>query len=193
MKHTTKIILVSIMSILFMFSNAQEDIKMTKKEQRKIEKAELKKEKNEKEDANWLIYQKIAQEKEYVVEFQRTFNPKTGVELILTRRLNFLYVHGDSVIIQFETSQYFSENGLGGRTINGIISNYKYVPPKDDKKPIFINFNVTQKFQQRPVNVSITATKDGITTITFGTISSVYGIFLPVQEANINIGVDMWR
>lgn len=193
MKHTTKIILVSIMSILFMFSNAQEDVKMTKKEQRKIEKAELKKEKNEKEDANWLIYQKIAQEKEYVVEFQRTFNPKTGVELILTRRLNFLYVHGDSVIIQFETSQYFSENGLGGRTINGIISNYKYVPPKDDKKPIFINFNVTQKFQQRPVNVSITATKDGVTTITFGTISSVYGIFLPVQEANINIGVDMWR
>lgn len=193
MKHTTKIILVSIMSILFMFSNAQEDVKMTKKEQRKIEKAELKKEKNEKEDANWLIYQKIAQEKEYVVEFQRTFNPKTGTELILTRRLNFLYVHGDSVIIQFETSQYFSENGLGGRTINGIISNYKYVPPKDDKKPIFINFNVTQKFQQRPVNVSITTTKDGVTTITFGTISSVYGIFLPVQEANINIGVDMWR
>ena len=86
MKHTTKIILLSIMSMLFMFSNAQEDVKMTKKEQRKTEKAKLKKEKDEKEDANWLIYQKIAQEQEYVVEFQRAFNPKTGDELIVAGR-----------------------------------------------------------------------------------------------------------
>ena len=193
MIHTTKIILLSITLMLFMCSNAQEDVKMTKKEERKTEKAKLKKEKEKQENANWIIYQKIAQEQEYVVEFQRTFNTKTGGELILTRRLNFLYVHGDSVIIQFETNQYLSENGLGGRTINGIVSNYKYKAPKDDKKPIFINFDITQKFQLRPVNVSITTTKDGVTTIALGTISSIYGTFLPVQEANINIGVDMWK
>ena len=90
MKNPTKIILVSIMSMLFMFSNAQEDVKMTKKEQREAEKTKIKKEKNETQDANWVIYQKIAQEQEFVIEFQRTFNPKTGGELILTPRLNFL-------------------------------------------------------------------------------------------------------
>ena len=193
MKNPTKTILVSIMSMLFMFSNAQEDVKMTKKEQREAEKTKIKKEKNETQDANWVIYQKIAQEQEFVIEFQRTFNPKTGGELILTPRLNFLYMHGDSAIIQFETSQYLSENGLGGRTINGIVSNYKYNPPKDDKKPIFINFNVSHKFQAEPVNVSITVTKDDVTTITFGTISSVYGTFMPVDKSSINIGVDMWK
>ena len=193
MKHIAKITLLSILSFLFMFSVAQEDVKMTKKEQRKAEREEVKKEKDEKQEANWLVYQKIAQEKEYVVEFQRSFNPKTGTDRVLTPRLNFPYVHGDSVIIQFETNQYPSENGLGGKTIVGTISQYKYNPPKDENKPIFINFNVSHKFQARPVNVSITVTSDDVTTITFGTVSSVYGIFLPVGQSNINIGVDMWR
>lgn len=189
MKQITKTILLCFMLIAFMFSYAQEEVKMTKEEQRKAKKEKIKKE----EDANWVIYQKIAQEQEYVVEFQRTFNPRTGGELILTPRLNFLYVHGDSVIVQFETKQYLSQNGLGGRTIKGTISNYRYKAPKDDKKPIFINFDIIQKFQQRPVNVSITTTKDGVTTITFGTVSSVYGTFLAVGQASINIGADMWK
>lgn len=193
MKQITKTILLSFMLITFICANAQEDVKLTKEEQRKAKKEEIKKEKDQQQDANWVLYQKIAQEREFVVEFQRTFNPRTGGELILTPRLNFLYVHGDSVIVQFETNQYLSENGLGGRTIKGTISNYKYKAPKDDNKPIFVNFDIIQKFQQRPVNVSITTTKDNVTTITFGTVSSVYGTFLAVDQASINIGVDMWK
>ena len=193
MKHIDKITLLSILSLLFMFSFAQEDVNMSKKDQRKAEKEKIKKENEEKQAANWIVYKKLAQEKEYVIEFQRAFNPQTGTDMVLSRSLNFLYVHGDSVIIQFETNQYASENGLGGRTIVGTISQYKYNPPKDENKPIFINFNVSHKFQARPVNVSITVTSDDVTTITFGTVSSVYGIFLPASESNINIGTDMWK
>jgi len=179
--------------ILFMVSYAQEEVKLTPKEQRKAEKAKLKKEKEEKENANWQIYKKMAQEREFVIEFERVTSIATGNAYVITKRLNFLSASHDSVIIQIETPQYFSMNGLGGITISGNMSNYKYKPPKNDKKPIFINFNVTHKSNPRPINISITVTKDGVASITFGTVSSIYGTFLPASEADINIGVDMWK
>ena len=179
--------------ILFMVSYAQEEVKLTPKEQRKAEKAKLKKEKEEKENANWQIYKKMAQERKFVIEFERVTSIRTGHAYVITKRLNFLYAFGDSCIIQIETPQYFSMNGLGGITISGNMSNYKYKPPKNDKKPIFINFNVTHKSNPRPINISITVTKDGVASITFGTVSSIYGTFLPASEADINIGSDMWK
>ncbi len=182
-----------ILMLLFMVSYAQDEVKLTSKEQRKAEKAKLKREKSEKENANWLIYQKIAQEREFVIEFERVTSIRTGHAYVITKRLNFLYAFGDSVIIQIETPQYFSMNGLGGITICGTMSNYKYKPPSNDKKPIFINFNVTHKTNPRPINISITVTKDGATSITFGTVSSIYGTYLPVEKSDINIGVDIFK
>lgn len=193
MKHIVRIILLSMFSMLFMFSNAQEDVKLTKKEQRKAEKAKKKKEMEDKEAADWLVYQKLAQNQQYVIEFDKFSNPRTGEQYVLSRRLNFLYAKVDRIIIQIETSTYLSENGLGGRTINGVISNYKYKPPKSDKKPIFINFDVTTKLSARKINVSITINKGGMATLSFGSGPNIYGIFIPVNEANINVGVDMWK
>lgn len=186
MKHTIKIILLGIFSMLFMLSNAQEDVKMTAKEQRKAEKAKKKKEKEEKEAADWLVFQKLAQERKFVIELNELGNS------FVSRRLNFLYVNGEDIILQFELNQYifYAENGLGGRTVEGKISNYKYKPPKNDKKPIFINFDIKTKLDQQGGNISITIYQGGIATVSFG---SGKGIFLPVEEANINIGVDMWN
>jgi len=111
---------------------------------------------------------------------------------VVSKRLNFLYANEDDIILQFETNTYLSENGLGGRTINGTISNYKYKPPKNDNKPIFINFDITSKFDQKNFNISITIYSGGVTLISMGGgLSSIHGVFLPIEEANINLGVDM--
>lgn len=185
MRYIVRILLLSIFSTLFMFSNAQEDVKLTAKEQRKAEKAKIKKEKEEKQAANWLVYQKIAADQQFVVQINRVGNR------VMTERLNFIYFNKDQVVIQIETNQYFAENGLGGMTIDGIPNNYKYTPPKNDKKPIFINFDVTSKFRPGVLNISITITEDGLATIAFGSASAIYGTFLPIEGANINMGVDM--
>jgi len=171
--------------MLFMFSNAQEDVKLTAKEQRKAEKAKIKKEKEEKEAANWIVYQKIAAEKQFVVQINRV-----GTK-VMSERLNFIYFNKDRAVIQIETNQYFADNGLGGMTIDGTPNNYKYTPPKNDKKPIFINFDVTSKFRSGVLNVSITITQDGLATIAFGSASAIYGTFYSIEESNINMGVDM--
>ncbi|MBC8321864.1 MAG: DUF4251 domain-containing protein [Bacteroidetes bacterium] len=185
MKPTAKLILVSMLSMLFMFSNAQEDIKMTTKNQRKAEKEIKKKEKEEKEAADWLVYQKLAQDRQFVAQIEKIN------AVPVSRRLNFLLVDGERAVIQFETHTYLSENGLGGRTIDGTIVNYKYTPPKNDKSSIFINYDVSSKFMSGIINVSITVTKSGSSTISIGSASFIYGHFWPIEDSNINIGVDM--
>ena len=193
MKHRAKILLLSVFSMLFMFSYAQENVKLTKKEQRKAEKAQLKKEKEEKEAADWLMYQQLAENRRYVVEFDKVTNTKTGEQYILSKRLNFLALRNDRVVIQVQTHPYLSDNGLGGTTIDGTVSNYKYVAPKNDKKPIVISFNVASKLALRGLNVRITITKGGMTSITLGSSPTIYGFFLQPEDANINIGVNMWK
>jgi hypothetical protein len=186
MKKTVKIILSSLFVLLFLVSYAQEDAKVETKEKRKEEKAKIKKEKEAKEAADWLVYQKLAEDQKFVVVFD-----KIGINVV-SKRLNFLYANEDDIILQFETNTYLSENGLGGRTINGTISNYKYKPPKNDNKPIFINFDITSKFDQKNFNISITIYSGGVTLISMGGgLSSIHGVFLPIEEANINLGVDM--
>ena len=187
MKYIVSILLLSFFLMLGLVSNAQEDVKLTEKQQRKADKEEKKKEKEAKEAADWLVYQKLAEDHTYVVQFN-----KIGVNLV-SRRLNFLYANGDDVTIQFETATYASENGLGGRTISGTISNYKYKPPKNDNKPIFINFDVTSKFNQKNYNISISVYSGGTALISFGggVTSQINGTFSTIEDASINMGVDM--
>jgi len=186
MKYTATILLLGVFLMTSLFSNAQEDVKLTEKQQRNAEKEKSKKEKEEKEDAQWLVFQKLAEEQTYVVQFD-----KIGVHLV-SRRLNFLYTNGEDVVIQIETSTYASENGLGGKTISGTISNYKYSPPKKKNKPIFINFDITSKFNQKNYNISISVYSGGTALISFGGgVSQINGTFLPIEDASINMGVDM--
>lgn len=175
-----------------LISNAQENVKLTKKQQHKVDKEKAKKDKEEKETAEWLVYQKLAEDQTFVVQFEKITNQKTGKVYIVSRRLNFLYANGEEIKIQFETSTYDSENGLGGRTIDGIISNYKYKPPKNNNKPIFINFDITSKFNQKNYNISISVYCGGTALVSFGgSASQINGAFLAIEDASINIGVDM--
>ncbi len=186
MKYTVSILLLGVFLFSSILSNAQEDAKLTEKQQRKAKKEKAKKEKEEKEAADWIIYQKLAEDQTYVIQFD-----KIGINPV-SKRLNFLYANGEDITIQFETATWASENGLGGKTISGTINNYKYSPPKKKNKPIFINFDITSKFNQKNYNISITVFSGGTALISFGGgISDINGTFLPIEDASINMGVDM--
>ncbi len=193
MKHKSKVLLLIIFSMLFMFSNAQENTETKTKDQRKAAKDQKKKEKEEKETADWVMYQQMAQNRRYVVEFDKVTNTRTGEQYILSRRLNFIALRNDRVVIQVQTHPYLSDNGLGGTTIDGTVTNYKYVAPKNGKKPIVISFNVASKLALRGLNVRITVSKGGMTSISLGSSPTIYGYFMKPEDANINIGVNMWK
>ncbi len=192
MKQIARITFTSLLVLVFLFSFAQEDAKKQSREEKKAEKELKKKQKEEKEQANWVLMQSIAKNKRFVVEFDRVNNTQTGKPLILNRRLNFVAVNGDRVTIQFETHPNLSDNGLGGRTIDGDLNSYKYDPPKNENRPIEINFNLSSKNTFRGSNVSITVSEGGTATITIGSSPLIYGYFVTPENANVNMGAQMF-
>ena len=156
------------------------------KAERKSEKERLKKENQIKENARWVLIQEKAESREFVIEIERVGNNA------VSKRLNFVSVRNNRVIIQFETSSYSSENGLGGVTFDGTIANYKYTSAKNDNKPLYVCFDASINGTSRDIRVFISVTKSGRAVVTYNSGTENQGFFMPPDEANIIIGVDMW-
>ena len=188
-----RLLIVTILCVSVVSGYAQDDNKKLTKEEKKAEKALQKKQKKEKEAAEWVLLQSFAENSMFVVEFDKFIDSRTGKQYVISSRINFLALAGDHVVIQLQTHQYYADNGLGGRTIDGTINNYVYTPPKNEKSPIVISFSVSSEHSFRGTNVRITVTEGGATTISLDSLPPFYGRFLSPNDANINIGVKMWN
>ncbi len=193
MKNVGKLFVIVTLCLLFTSAYSQESEKKLTRQQRKAEKELKKKEKKEKEAADWVLLQSFAENKRFVAEFDKVVNSQTGEQYVLNSRINFVAVNGNRVVIQFQTHTYLSDNGLGGRTIDGTISDYKYIPPKDKNSPIAISFNVASEHTFRGSNIRITVSEGGSTSISLGSSPMIYGVFVSPEDANINMGVKMWN
>ncbi len=175
-----------VFTIMVLFSFGQEEsVKMTK-EEKNAEKVRVKKEKEDKNDADWLVIQEIAKSRKFVIEFDRFTSGRQ-----LNSRLNFIAVYGKKVVLQLETGPLANNNGLGGLTIDGVITDFKYTPPKNNKKPAFISFNVTSKQTSQASNVNITIYKGRRADLSLGGAPNVQGDFLAPEESQIFIGLNM--
>lgn len=191
MKLTYKVLLSGLFLFAAIFSYAQDSEKKMTKEEKKAEKARIKQEKVDKENADWLLFQDLAQKKKFVVELNKVTDNKTGKQYILSPRLNFVALNDNKVILQLESNSFLSTNGLGGTTIAGSIDDYQYAPPKNDKKPLVVSFNVIEKNYNRSTNVFITVSKGGNSVIQVGNSPNFYGTFKTRGESNIFVGADM--
>ena len=189
MKQTIRLLLSGLLTLIIVGSHAQVDMnsghKMTRQEKKLAEKKQKEKE--------WKLLQELAEDKSYIVQFSRFTNTRNGKIYNLNRRLNFIAVNGDRVIIQVETNQYLSDNGLGGIPIDGTINNYKFQEPKNNKGAIKINFNVSSETTFRGTNINITVGKDGFATITVGNSPLIVGDFMNPKDSDINLGVTFWN
>ncbi len=191
MKSMVKILFTNILLIIVLFSFGQENSGKLTKEQKKAEKTRIKKEKEDKQNADWLLIQEIASSKRFVIEFDN-FND-AGEQHMLNGRLNFIAVSDEKVVLQLESHPFFANNGLGGVTIDGTISDYKYTPPKNDKKPVYISFNVSAKQAVKASNINITVFNGGTATLTIGSSPSINGDFLAPEKSQIFKGVNMYN
>ena len=133
MKHY-KILLLSL-ALLFATQTAW--AQTTKKEQRKIERAEKKRLKEEARLRKQEMMLDLVKDQTYVLEantlrgryHQIQVNPST----------NFVQVRGNQVIIQTANDFRVGYNGLGGITINGTIRDYRIFEEKNGLR-VFIQF-----------------------------------------------------
>ncbi len=182
MKLMAKLVLVCSLAFFFIYTSAGQN---TSESVKKEDRATKKQEKKEKEEANYKILQETAQNQQFVVEFTRIN------EVPLTGSLNFIKVDGDVVTMQVQTPDILAQNGLGGRTWNGQLSDYKYTPAKELNKPFYVQFNFRTKTTTGPVEITITVSKGGYTTVYMGGNTNIYGDFVVPDDSQIQQGLDM--
>ena len=161
----------------------------SKKEQRKLEK-ELKNEQKAEEAAQKA---KIV---EVMVHFQRfvleanTLRDKRGNSIQVSSNLNFIASDSISGVIQVGSNTYIGSNGVGGITVEGSMSDYKY--SFNEKNGAY---NITY-YLQTPVgsyDVRMTAYSDGranadVSSTTWGDKLRYSGFLVPPAMSRVYKG-----
>jgi len=171
---------VALFVLLLSFgASAQTNEKLTKEQKKQQRIAQ--------EEAAWKMYNDLAANKLFMIEIDRAGNNNS-----ISPRLNFLYVKQDSAVFQLQSFPGISTNGLGGFTLNGTVSNYRYTPPKKKNKPIYIQMNLQSKNRAGIVNVNITVYGDGQCAIDLGSNADLLqGTFMAPEKSKVLMGSDM--
>ncbi len=186
MNRITLVLLTGLLLLATLTVVSQEEKKSSK--DKKAERELKKQEEQQLREAQWKVFQVLAQEQKFIVEFARVTDTRTGMVYNLSPRTNFIAISGDKVVVQVETNEYLASNGLGGVTVQGSLSNYKYEPPKNEKGSIQISFNVTSENTFRGTNVQINVGSEGYSYVTIGNSPTIYGNFKSLEESEALVG-----
>ena len=121
--------------------SAQNKVKLTKREQRKLER-QKKKEAQEKKDLEQrLHYAKMLKEKNFVFQADRLYGPR-GESYSVSSDINFLAVLHNKVVFQFGFEGITGWNGVGGFTLKGVSKDYKFYPGKKRNSQLVVRSKV---------------------------------------------------
>jgi len=114
-----------VLAVLFSLNAYSQGPELSRKEQKKLQK-ELKKEQQAEESAKKAaIVGLMVEHQAFVLEADR-LRDKMGVTINVSSMINFLAVDSISGVIQIGSNAYVGMNGVGGITVEGRVTNYKY-------------------------------------------------------------------
>ena len=184
-----RVIIIGLAVLIALPTFAQE---LSKKEQRKLEK-ELKKER-EAEEAAYKAELVTA-----MVEYQRfvleanTLRDKRGNSVPVTSNINFVSADSLTGVIQVGSNLYVGRNGVGGITIEGKVSEYKY--SKHEKSGSF-NISYIVRSPVGSYDVQITAYPDSradatVRSTTWGDQLRYSGFLVPISLSRVYKGMSL--
>lgn len=129
-----KTILIILLALGMISPVLSQDQELSKKEQKALNK-QLKKEQEAEEAAAMIAMAGLMVEhKSFVLEADRLQDSK-GNTINVSSMINFVACDSVNAVIQIGSDQYIGRNGVGGVTVEGPISNYKY--DFNEKKGIY--------------------------------------------------------
>ncbi len=178
-----KIILLILALTIGHLLTAQEEQK-SKKELR----AERKQEELLQKAALRTIQETWANNKTFVLEATQVFGKK-GQMFQLTPSTNFVYVNGDQAILQLSFNGLVGWNGVGGITVKGKITKYKY-DSKNKNKPIYIQMSIqgTEGFQDVTLWISNNGSGEAQINDIKGNRIRFTGDIVSLEESKVFIG-----
>ena len=184
-----KVILIVNAALVSLPAFTQE---LSKKEQRKLEK-ELRKEQQAAEAAQKAeVVTAMVEYQRFVLE-ANTLRDKRGNSLQVASNINFISADSLTGVIQVGSMTYIGRNGVGGVTVDGSISDYKYT--RHEKSG---SYNITY-FLRTPVgsyDVQISASPDGradatVRSTTWGDQLRYSGYLVPIGISRVYKGTSL--
>lgn len=99
---------------------------LSKKEQKQLAKELKKEQKAEKVAQTAVVVDAMVEYRRFVLEVN-TLKDKRGNSLQVSSSINFIAADSLTGVIQVGSNTYIGRNGVGGVTVDGTISDYKYV------------------------------------------------------------------
>ncbi|UBM61188.1 DUF4251 domain-containing protein [Candidatus Sulfidibacterium hydrothermale] len=163
---------------------------LTKKELRKL-KREKKREARKKENQRLRArYMRLLKNKQFVFEAQKVYLP-AGPSANVATNVNFIAVHNDQIVVQFDFTGLSGSNGLGGVTARGKIEKWHFDPGKNSKQAMTVSGQVTPRGSGRRIFFTITVTDDGLADAQITLRSSTFrltGLIASLKDADVVIG-----
>lgn len=155
-------------------------------------KSESKKERKQREKQEQLALYNAAKallkDSSYVIHFERVLTRQGNMITGIRGELNYLYVEGDTAVLQFRTGHALwpGINGLGGVTLKGLILN-KQIIEKKGKNRIFITFVISGNLRNK-ISISLSGSNEAAVDIDhpqYGRAESLRGRVEPVGNIRL--------
>lgn len=130
MKKLIILILMAVFTVQINTAVAQD--KLSKKELRKIEKAEKKQQKKEQQKKNKAANLQVIKDQSFAIE-ANTIQGRSLYTYQVNPNINFIKVEGENFVLQTANNFAVGYNGLGGITIVGKIADFKVIEGKEGK------------------------------------------------------------
>lgn len=154
---------------------------------RKALRKQKKEQKVQEQKENLLFYEKIAEEKTWVIEAHTIYN-RYGNSFQMDPTINFVSLNNDKSIVQLGINGYIGYNGLGGVTFEGRLQKYEVIP---EENSILIRFTAMGAVMG-PVDLVARISPDGYSRITvsgnWGRRLTFAGYFVPYDTSRTYTG-----
>lgn len=179
--------------VLILSAYTQEDEKLSKSEIKKLRKEQQKAEREAEmakaaEITNFMItQQKFVLEADYLSD-------KTGSRISVMSSINFVMVDSLTGTLQLGSAMQVGYNGVGGATIEGQITNYKYTMIGKKKDSYSLSMNIMSSLGTYDITMMINADGNADATIrgNWGSALNYHGIIVPLSMSRVYKGHSLY-
>lgn len=138
--------------------------------------------------AKYTYAKNLLKDSSFVIHFERVLTRNGRMITGIRGELNYLYVDGDTAVLQFRTGHALwpGVNGLGGITLKGLILN-KEVVEKDRKNRLFITFVISGNIRNK-ISISLSGSNEAAVDIDhpqYGRAESLRGVVEPYGKIRL--------
>ena len=189
-----KLIATLLLAIVFIpGAYGQDDTRLSRDELKKLQREQRKAEQQEMLEQMKVLTETMVTQQHFVLEADY-LSDKYGSRLPVQSTINFIVVDSLTGIFQFGSAMTAGYNGVGGATLEGKISNYKYVKVGKKKDSWSVSFNMMTSLGTYDFTLMITADGRADATIRGNWSGNLnyHGYLVPLEASRIYKGQSLY-